>query len=132
MPGSFLARFWIFIGALAGLLAVGLSAWAAHGLAPRLDEAQFRMVQNALTMQGWHALALLGTGLLAERRDGRLAHLAGGCFLLGMIGFCGAVWWLVLRGSSLGVAPMGGTLLMLGWLLLAFAALRDPREGRQP
>ncbi|WP_241665410.1 DUF423 domain-containing protein [Teichococcus oryzae] len=123
MSASPLSRFWLFIGALSGLSAVALSAWAAHGLAPRLDEAGYRMAQSALTMQGWHALALLATGLLAERRAGRLAHYAGGCFLLGSLGFCGAVWWLVLTGASLGIAPLGGTLLMLGWLLLALAGL---------
>lgn len=120
-----MSRLWLVLGALSGLLAVALSAWAAHGLV--LDEADHRRVQSALTMQGWHALALLAVGLLAERRPGaRLAHLAGGCFALGSLGFCGAVWWLVLRGESLGVAPQGGTLLMLGWLLLALAALRRP------
>ncbi|PHK94419.1 hypothetical protein CR162_13050 [Pseudoroseomonas rhizosphaerae] len=118
-------RLWLVLGALSGLVAVALSAWAAHGLV--LDEADHRRVQSALTMQGWHALALLAVGLLAERRPGaRLPHLAGGCFVLGSLGFCGAVWWLVLRGWSLGIAPQGGTLLMLGWLLLAAAALRKP------
>jgi len=126
MPNTFLPRLWLLLGALSGLLAVALSAWAAHGLAPRLDAASVRMVDNALTMQGWHALALLATGLLAERRSGRLAHWAGGCFVLGSLGFCGAVWWLVLTGASLGVAPFGGTLLMLGWLLLGLAGLRRP------
>jgi uncharacterized membrane protein YgdD (TMEM256/DUF423 family) len=125
-PPSPLSRAWLCAGALSGLLAVALSAWAAHGLAPRLDEAGNRMVQSALTLQGWHALALLATGLLAERRAGRLVHYAGGCFLLGSLGFCGAVWWLVLTGTSIGVAPLGGTLLMLGWLLLALAGLRRP------
>ncbi|MFC3123617.1 DUF423 domain-containing protein [Pseudoroseomonas globiformis] len=126
MPVPILPRIWLFLGGLAGLLAVGLAAWAAHGLAPRLDEAGHRMAQSALTMQGWHALALLATGLLAERRTGRLAHLAGGCFVLGMLGFCGAIWWRLLGGGSLGIAPLGGTLLMAGWLLLALAGLRRP------
>jgi uncharacterized membrane protein YgdD (TMEM256/DUF423 family) len=49
---------------------------------------------------------------------------AGAAFLLGMILFCGAVWTVALTGRSLGsVAPMGGMLLMLGWLLLAVSAV---------
>jgi uncharacterized membrane protein YgdD (TMEM256/DUF423 family) len=81
-------------------------------------------VQNALTMQGWHALALMIAGLMAER--GRsLAHLAAAAFLAGMILFCGAVWAGALMGRSLGpIAPSGGMLLMLGWALLALAAAR--------
>ena len=116
-------RFWLIIGALAGLIAVGLSAWAAHGLPARLEPARMAAVQNALTMQGWHALALLIAGLMAERGR-RLAHFAA-AFLAGMILFCGAVWAGALFGQSLGpIAPSGGMLLMLGWALLALAAAR--------
>ena len=116
-----MARILIAAGALAGLLAVALSAWAAHGLS--LDPARTRMIDNALTQQGWHALALIAAGILADRWGGWLAPGAGAAFLLGMVLFCGAVWTVALTGRSLGVAPAGGMLLMLGWLLLAIAAI---------
>jgi uncharacterized membrane protein YgdD (TMEM256/DUF423 family) len=116
-----MARLWLVLGALSGGVSVGLSAWAAHGLAP----AQAVMAQSALTMQGWHALALLATGLLAERRGGWAVHFAGGGFAVGALAFCGAIWWHVLTGTSLGsVAPFGGTLLMLAWVALAVAGAR--------
>lgn len=118
-----MSRLWLILGAFCGLLAVGLSAWAAHGL----DAAQALRVQPALTLQGWHALALLAAGLLAERRPGWLPHAAGACFALGLLGFCGALWWGTLTGQSLGrVAPFGGTALMLGWLLLAASGAQKP------
>ncbi len=117
-------RLWLITGALAGLIAVGLSAWAAHGLPARLEPARMAAVQNALTMQGWHALALLLAGLMAEAGR-RLAHFAAAAFLAGMMLFCGAVWLGTLSEQSLGpIAPLGGMLLMLGWALLALAALR--------
>ncbi|WP_424139078.1 DUF423 domain-containing protein [Roseomonas chloroacetimidivorans] len=117
-----MSRLWIAAGSLAGLLAVGLSAYAAHGLT--LDPARTRMIDNALTQQGWHALALIAAGILAERWGGWVVNGAGAAFLLGMILFCGAVWYVALTGRSLGsVAPTGGMLLMLGWLLLAVAAV---------
>ncbi|WP_431283268.1 DUF423 domain-containing protein [Humitalea sp. 24SJ18S-53] len=117
-----MARIWLVLGSLAGFLAVALSAYAAHGLAARPDAARLA-VANALDMQGWHALALLAVGLLADRRTGLVVHLAGGAFAIGLVLFCGAVWWGALVGVSLGpVAPIGGTLLMVGWLLLALAA----------
>ena len=119
-------RIWLGSGALAGALAVDLSAWLAHGGPARLDAARLGMAGNAATMLGWHALALLATGLWAERRPGeRLPHLAGGAFALGLLLFCGGVFGAV-AGARLGpVAPVGGTLLIGGWLLLlAAAALR--------
>lgn len=117
-------RLWIALGALAGLGAVALSAWAAHGAPRALDAARLLMLDRAITMQGWHALALLAAGLWAERRGGRLPHLAGAAFALGMLLFCGAVYALAIGGLALGrIAPVGGMLLMAGWALLAFSAL---------
>jgi uncharacterized membrane protein YgdD (TMEM256/DUF423 family) len=116
-------RLWLALGAVSGFGAVALSAWAAHGLPADLPAGPSRAVQNALTMQGWHALALLAAGLMAERGR-RAAHLAGAGFALGTLLFCGAVWWGALGGASLGpVVPAGGTLLMAGWLALLAAAL---------
>ncbi|HUB11834.1 MAG TPA: DUF423 domain-containing protein [Acetobacteraceae bacterium] len=118
-----MGRLWIALGALAGLLAVGLAALAAHGLAS-IGAARMNMLHNALQMQGWHALALLFCGLWAPR-GGRLADAAGAAFAMGLLLFCGAVDSLAIGGVSLGLlAPIGGTLLMLGWALLLASALR--------
>ena len=113
-------RVWIGLGSLLGLLAVGMAAATAHLLADPAAAIAGRAVQ----MQGWHALALVGTGLWA-RRGGLPAHLAGAAFALGTASFCGAVYALALGGVHLGpLAPVGGTLLMLGWALLGLSALR--------
>ena len=117
-------RLWIALGALAGLTAVGLAAWAAHGAPARLDPARLGMLANGIQMQGWHALALLATGLWAERRGGALVHLAGAGFALGLILFCGGVYAVAIGGVSLGsVAPVGGVTLMAAWALLGLSAL---------
>ncbi|MFT8243195.1 DUF423 domain-containing protein [Roseomonas sp. BN140053] len=122
-------RGWIALGALFGLVAVALSAWAAHAPAAAAPDTA-RLLGQALTMQGWHALALVLAGLLAERRPGALAQLAAAGFALGTVLFCGAVWNVALTGRSLGgVAPAGGVLLMLGWALLALAGWRRPLSG---
>ena len=114
-------RIWIGLGSLAGFGAVAMAAFAAHGIT---DPTAARMVSSGVQMQGWHALALFATGLWSPR-GGRLAHAAGLAFALGTLLFCGAVYTHGLTGTSLGaVAPTGGTLLMLGWLLLAASAWR--------
>jgi uncharacterized membrane protein YgdD (TMEM256/DUF423 family) len=113
-------RIWIILAALAGCGAVAMGAYEAHGLS---DPAALRVVDAGVRMQGWHALALLGTALWTPR-GGRLAHAAAAAFVLGMMLFCGAVYALGIAGTSLGrVAPTGGTFLMLGWLLLGASAL---------
>jgi uncharacterized membrane protein YgdD (TMEM256/DUF423 family) len=116
-------RFWIVIGSIFGLTAVGMAAVAAHRLSS-MDPAPMHMVQSAIQMQGWHALALLATGIWAPR-GGWLADAAGTAFAAGVLLFCGAVYAVALFGLSLGpLAPIGGTTLMIGWALLGVSALR--------
>ena len=115
------------LGALSGAGAVGMAAAAAHALAARLDARALTAMQSAIQMQGWHALALLGTGLWLMRAP-PLAHtlgsLAGAGFVLGSLLFCGAVYANHLGGIHSGpTAPTGGVLLILAWLLLAASAL---------
>ncbi len=126
-----MGRVWMVLGALAGAGAVGLAAAAAHALPQRLDARGLAAMQSAIQMQGWHALALVATGLWVARADaagalrlGPLAHMLGnlaGCgFTLGLLLFCGAVYANHLGGVQSGpTAPTGGVLLMAGWLLLA-------------
>ena len=114
-------RLWIALGAFTGLTSVTMAAFAAHG-AEALSPAAQRMLQNALQMHGWHALALLACGLWAPM-GGRLAHAAGFAFAAGLLLFCGSVYALALGGLHLPMlAPIGGTLLMVGWLLLGLSA----------
>ena len=115
-------RLWIGFGALAGLLAVAMAALAAHGL-QAIGPARLEMARNALQMQGWHALALLACGLWAPH-GGRLVNWAGAAFAAGLVLFCGGVYGLALGGWPVSrLAPVGGTLLMVGWVLLGVSAL---------
>jgi uncharacterized membrane protein YgdD (TMEM256/DUF423 family) len=117
-------RLWLAIGALFGLGAVALSAWAAHAAPARLEPRALAALGNGITMQGWHALALVAAALWAERRGGALPHLAAAGFALGLLLFCGGVFAAV-AGARIGpVAPVGGSLLIGGWLILLLAALR--------
>ncbi len=116
-------RTWIALGALAGLLAVAMAALAAHGLGG-LDPASLAAVRSGIEMQAWHALALLACGLWAPR-GGRIADWAGAAFMSGIVLFCVGVYAVAVGGIRLGIAaPLGGTLLMTGWVLLGLSALR--------
>ena len=113
-------RLWMGLGAVSGLVCVALSAIAAHALVPPART----LVQEGLAMQFPHALALLAAGLWAPR-GGRLTDAAGAAFVLGSVLFCGELYVHAATAIPLGVvAPIGGTCLMAGWLLLALSALR--------
>jgi uncharacterized membrane protein YgdD (TMEM256/DUF423 family) len=100
-----------------------MAAVAAHALPANADPRTAEVLRSAIQMHGWHALALLACGLWADR-GGRLANLAGAAFTAGLLLFCGALYALALAGTHLPmVAPTGGSLLMLGWALLAASAV---------
>jgi uncharacterized membrane protein YgdD (TMEM256/DUF423 family) len=120
-----MSRIWIAIGALFGLVSMAMAAYASHGLPP--DRAALGM--TGASVGAWHGLALIGAGLLAERRRGVLVHLAASLFAAGTLIFCGGVFLRALAEVSLGlVTPLGGTMLLIGWGVLAAAALVAPQR----
>lgn len=119
-------RVWVGFGAIAGASMVAMAAYAAHGLAGT-PAPVLSGVNSAIQMQGFHALALLFTGLWA-RRGGLLSNLAGLAFVLGIVLFCGTLYQPIgpawARTFHAGLAPTGGMLLIGGWILLGLSALR--------
>jgi len=124
-----MARKFLFMAAISGLLAVILGAFGAHALEARLPVGHLIWWQKAVNYQGLHTLALLGAGLLALHHPSRVLMYAGGLFLIGILLFSGSLYLLTLtdlRGLGL-VTPFGGTAFIAGWGCLAFAAWRLPR-----
>lgn len=113
-------RPWRVLASLLGLTGVALGAVAAHALS---DAHASASVERAATFQLIHAVVLW----LATLCAGPWARLARWTFLLGILGFCGAIYAKYLLGISqaVAVAPFGGTALMVGWLLLAFSRLSN-------
>lgn len=113
-------RGWIALGAIVGLLAVIAAAGSAHGSA---DASVMRARASAAQMLGWHALAIIAVGFWGTQ-GGWLTNVAGGLFTLGLAMFCAAVYSPTIGGPNLGMtAPVGGGMLMLGWLAFAASAL---------
>ncbi|MCB8882351.1 DUF423 domain-containing protein [Acidisoma cellulosilytica] len=119
-------RVWLGAGGLLGLTGVMMAALAAHALPGRITAPDLAFVHTAIEMQMWHALALVGCGILARQTPrSRRILVAGWGFLLGTLLFCGAVYVLALAGTELpAMAPTGGFLTMLGWISLASLAFR--------
>jgi uncharacterized membrane protein YgdD (TMEM256/DUF423 family) len=110
----------LVLAGLMGACGVGLAAATAHGTsAAGLDSAA-----NLLL---FHATAILGAASLVShtllwRPLGLAAML---CFVVGGALFSGDIAMRAFAGHRLFpmAAPTGGTLLLIGWLVLAAAAL---------
>lgn len=106
------------LASLAGGASVVLMAVAAHGPAGPL-------LQTGANLLLPHALATLGAALagLAVPRSFRWFLVAGWLLLLGSTIFCGDLAFRALaeRRAFPMAAPLGGTLMILGWLQFAAA-----------
>ena len=115
-------------GAIAMFVAVALGAFGAHALRGHLPPDLARVWQTAVQYHAWHALALLGVGLLLlNRPDLRRAGWAGGLFVAGIVLFSGSLYLLALTGiRGLGaVTPVGGLAFLAGWAVLAWTLWRE-------
>jgi uncharacterized membrane protein YgdD (TMEM256/DUF423 family) len=117
---SALVFLFLFLAGLMGACGVGLAAAAAHGTsAAGLDTAAWLLL--------FHATALLGAvSLVSQQLLWRpLALAAMACFVAGGALFAGDIAMRTFAGHRLFpmAAPGGGTLLLIGWLVVAAAAL---------
>ncbi len=108
--------FLILVAGLMGMAGVALAAGASHGADPRL-------LGGASAMCLAHAPLLLVLGLNIERL--RTAMIAGLLLGLGTILFAGDLVTRHYNGNALFPmsAPLGGIVMMAGWLAIAFGAI---------
>ncbi|XP_068785655.1 transmembrane protein 256 [Struthio camelus] len=107
---------WVRVGALSGAAAVAAAAYGAHGFRRSdRDEYQKELYETANRYHVLHSLALLA---LPRCRHPALA----GTLLCGGLGlFCGPFYYQAVTGDPglSRAAPVGGSLLILGWLAMA-------------
>lgn len=104
-------------GALFAAAAVALSAYAAHAAQGPL---QARLQTAALFAFG-HGVALAALAPQPQRLLGRFALTL---LYLGVLLFSGSLVFNVLAQWPTTLAPLGGSLLIAGWLLYAVDAMR--------
>ncbi len=122
------------VSAFSMAIAVILGALGAHALEGALDPNQLDSFKTGVRYQVWHSLALLfvlssGSQFISERAQKSITLL----FVLGIIFFSWSIYLLSCRSilgidsmaSVLGpITPMGGLLLIAGWLLLGLSFIR--------
>ena len=126
-------RILLALTGLNGLSAVTALALAAHGGDENAVEAM-AWIKRGGEFQLWHALALFGlTALRAGGVASRWLTLSAWAMQVGILLFCGTLYWLGLFGmGSLGslavLTPIGGLALMAGWAFLVAASLSAVRR----
>ena len=84
-------------------------------------------MRTAVRYQMYHALALIGVAWACGVFSDTLVFLAGWIIIAGIILFSGSLYALVFTGiRSLGIiTPMGGTVLLIGWLSFFIGVIKS-------
>ena len=108
-----------------GMLSVILGAFGAHALKKILSEKQLHSFEVGVKYQMYHAIVLL----VLSFKSNTISSATYWCFTLGIVLFSFSIYGLVLSDAKgrklrfLGpITPIGGLLLVSGWLLLLLSA----------
>ena len=120
----------LYTAAILGCLAVILGAFGAHGLKNTLNSDQIVSFETGVRYQMYHALLLLFLGSTAFVLP-KMQKLIFIFILWGTILFSGSIYLLAtndLTGvdftSIAFITPIGGTLLIIGWIILTVSFFR--------
>jgi uncharacterized membrane protein YgdD (TMEM256/DUF423 family) len=119
-------RKYLVAAGLNGIMGVAIGAWAAHGLEGRMSPEALEWMRTGASYQLWHAAALLGLAAVAARHGTRLIAAAGIAFGLGALLFGGSLYLYAWTGQGwlAMITPVGGALMILGWVAVLAAAFR--------
>jgi len=121
-------------GAILGVLAVILGAFAAHGLKQLVPAESITSFETGVRYQMYHAFLLLflgSTSFLSHNSKKLIYSLV----LAGVILFSGSIYGLAtdtlttfnFKSIAL-ITPIGGVLLILGWLVMLVNILKIKNE----
>ena len=117
---------WFPLGAVLLAVAVTAGALGAHTLRTRLDAPALALWETAVRYLVIGGIGLLAVGLAHDATARRSWTAAGACLTVGAVVFSGTVGAIALGGPRwLGaVTPLGGLLLIVGFLAMAVIAAR--------
>ena len=121
----------IITGAVFGVLGIILGAFAAHGLENLVDAEAVKTFETGVRYQIYHAFFLLilgGTSFVNLKHKRIVLYFV----ILGVIFFSGSIYGLATNELSsfdfktiAMVTPIGGLLLILGWIVMLIGIMRN-------
>jgi len=118
---------YLSISAFFGFLAVVLGAFGAHALKEKLEPEVLASFETGVRYMMYHAIVLLFVNTysgLVEKIKNRVSIL----FIVGIIFFSGSIFAISAGGVPAKyiwfITPLGGLLLILGWIGLVYAFIR--------
>lgn len=109
------------IATFLGITAVILGAFAAHGLKESLSAEAMESMTTGIRYQIYHVIVLLFVNTYQDFTE-KFKNQISLLFFMGILFFSGSIYTIYLLGVPAKtiwfVTPLGGLLLILGWLLM--------------
>ncbi|MFC4892476.1 DUF423 domain-containing protein [Pseudofrancisella aestuarii] len=124
----------LIFGAILGFISVAFGAYAEHGLKMNITPEHFDFIMTAIRYNQLYAIVISGIGLVALN-GGKLASsitlkLSGFLFIIGTLLFSFSIYFSIIFDipQLLRLTPIGGTTLMIGWIVLGIVSLLTLRK----
>ncbi len=117
----------LMFAALLGFLGVALGAFGSHALRDRLSPTMIGVFEIGVRYQLVHALAAVIAAVAVSSFNGSFMLSAGWLFVVGTVFFSGSLYLLAFTELKTWgmITPVGGLLLLGGWLAMIIGAWRS-------
>ena len=118
---------YLIIASFLGVIAMLLGAFGAHGLKEKLTTESLKSFETAVDYQMYHVLAILFVNSFKGFSDTSKTQISL-LFIIGTLLFSGSIYLIIVGNipakSIWFVTPLGGLLLISGWLLLVYSTFK--------
>lgn len=117
-------------GAFFGMTAVIIGALGTHSLAEQIDANSLRSFETGVKYQMYHALLMIILGF-SLKKESKMYNIIFYMLVVGIIMFSGSIYALATNmltsfdfTTIALITPLGGSLLILSWLLILVSFFR--------
>lgn len=118
----------LFIASLMMAIVIAIGAFGAHGLKATTDEYMMAIYNTGVEYHFYNTLGLFAVAFISYLLPTcKKIVIAGYLLIVGTLIFSVSLYMLVLlKLSWLGaITPIGGTLMIISWLIIAFTLLKE-------
>jgi uncharacterized membrane protein YgdD (TMEM256/DUF423 family) len=121
---------WLIISAVMGFLGVALGAFGAHGLRNLVTPEILETYKTGVQYHLIHAAALFTLALYGSTAFLKAAKF----FLIGIILFSFSLYFYSVTGVKwlAIITPFGGVSFLTGWAAIAYFAIKNGSDAKQP
>lgn len=123
----------LIITCFLGLVAIVLGAFGAHALKDVLSSSELSSFESGVRYQMYHAIVVLFVNIFdgfTTAQKNKISFI----FFLGILLFSGSIYVIQLTSitakSIWFVTPLGGLILMIGWLTMIIIFLNKYRKNK--